>query len=109
MLKNWFDAKEAQEFGKNLAVKFSATYPMLDRQKESVSGNKVALRAKVQDKQQKVLGRLTSDVRQFGKTHSLNLYKKAKLGNAFKWGLLELGYDAEFVDQLAKEVILALK
>jgi hypothetical protein len=56
-----------------------------------------------------LLGKLTLDVSQFGQTHSLNIYKKAKLGNAFKWGLLEKGYDEKFVDELTKEVILALK
>ena len=109
MLKNWFDAKEAVEFGKNLAVKFSATYPVLDQKKESASGNKDGLRAKVLSTQEKVLGRLTADVTQFAGMHRLNLYKKAKLGNAFKWQLLELGYEAEFADQLTREVILALK
>jgi hypothetical protein len=49
------------------------------------------------------------DAKQFGQTHKLNIYKKAKLGNAFKWILLEKGYDAQFVDELTKEVILALK
>lgn len=109
MLKNWFDTTEVEEFGRSLAMKFSAAYPMIDQKKESVSGNKAGLRAKVLGKQEKVLGRLTVEVRQFGQEHSLNVYKKAKLGNAFKWGLLELGYEPEFVDLLTKEVILALK
>jgi hypothetical protein len=109
MLKNWFDAKEAQEFGKSLAEKFSVAYPAIDQKKESASGNKEGLRAKVQEKQKKVLGRLTLEVNQFAKSHRLNVYKKAKLGNAFKWVLIEKGYEAQFVDELTKEVILALK
>lgn len=99
MLLNWFDASKAQEFGKNLAENFSVTYPILDKKKEKAGMKKRA----------KLLGRLTMDVRKFGQTHSLNFYKKAKLGNAFKWVLLEKGYDPEFVDELTKEVILALK
>jgi hypothetical protein len=99
MLMNWLDASKAQDFGKQLAEKFSATYPILDKKKEKASLKKRA----------KLLGRLASDVNQFGRTNSLNFYKKAKLGNAFKWTLLEKGYDAEFVDELTKEVILALK
>lgn len=99
MLKKWFDASEVQEFGKNLAETFSAKYPIIDKKKEKASVEKRA----------KVLGKLTLDVKQFGQTHSLNVYKKAKLGNAFKWVLLEKGYDAKFVDDLTKEVILALK
>ena len=109
MLINWFDTAEVEKFGKSLAVKFSTAYPMIDQKKESASGNKAGLRAKVQGRQEKVLGKLTAEVRQFGQEHSLNFYKKAKLGNAFKWSLLELGYETGFVDMLTKEVILALK
>lgn len=109
MLKNMFDAKEAEEFGKNLAERFSAAYPMIDQKRESASGNKEGLRVKVEERQKKVLARLTADVSQFGKAQSLNFIKKAKLANAFKWNLLELGYEPEFVDLLTKEIILALK
>ena len=109
MLKNWFDASDAQEFGIKLAEMFSANYPIIDKKREDASGNRAGLRAKVLGKQEKVLGTLTLNVRQYGQTNSLNFYKKAKLGNAFKWALLEKDYDAEFVDQLTKEVILALK
>ena len=99
MLKKWFDSSEVQEFGKSLAETFAEKYPILDKKKEKSSLNKRA----------KLLGKLTSDVKQFEQSHSLNIYKKAKLGNAFKWVLLEKGYDAKFVDELTKEVILALK
>ena len=109
MFTNMFDATEAQEFGKSLAVKFSTAYPMIDQKKETASGNKKGLRSKVLDKQEKVLVRMTSEVRQFGKAHSLNFIKKAKLANAFKWNLLDMGYEKEFVELLTKEVILALK
>jgi hypothetical protein len=100
MLFSWFDAREAQEFGKSLAEMYSATYSIIDQKKEKAS---------TVNKRAKLLGKLTSDVRQFGQAHRLNVYKKAKLGNVFKWVLLEKGYDAEFVNTLTKEVILALK
>ena len=100
MLKNWFDSSEAEEFGKNLAEMYSATHSIIDRKKEKAS---------TVNKRAKLLGKLTSVVRQFGQTHKLNFFKKAKLGNSFKWALLDKGYDADFVDKLTKEVILALK
>ena len=100
MLKSWFDASEAQEFGKKLAEAYSAEDSILDKKKS---------KANTMNKRAKLLGKLTSSVRQFGQTHHLNIYKKAKVGNAFKWALLEKGYDAEFVDLLTKEVLLALK
>jgi hypothetical protein len=100
MLISWFDASEAQEFGKYIAEMYSVTHSIIAQKKEKAS---------TVDKRVKLLGKLTLDVRQFGQTHRLNIYKKAKLGNVFKWTLLDKGYDTVFVDALTKEVILALK
>lgn len=100
MLINWFDASEAEEFGKNLAEAYSANNLILEKKRKKIS---------TVNKRAKLLGKLTSLVNQFGQTHRLNVYKKAKLGNAFKWALLDKGFDAKFVDILTKEVILALK
>ena len=44
----------------------------------------------------------------YHKEHKLGVYKKAKLGNAFKWKLKELGYSAEFCERATKEVITRL-
>jgi len=96
MLMKLFDASEAQEFGKSLAETFSAKCPIIESKKDVV-------------KRAKLLSNMILDAKQFGQTHSLNVYKKAKLGNAFKWILLEKGYDAKFADELTKEIILALK
>ena len=100
MLKNWFNASEAEKFGKNLAEMYSANHSIIEKKKQKAS---------TVNKRAKLLGKLTSVVQQFGQMHSLNFYKKAKLGNAFKWALLDKGYEAGFVDKLTKEVILALK
>ena len=40
--------------------------------------------------------------------HKLNVYKKAKLGNVFKWKLKELGYSGEFSEHATKEIITRL-
>jgi hypothetical protein len=40
--------------------------------------------------------------------HKLNVYKKAKLGNVFKWKLKELGYSNEFAELATKEIITRL-
>jgi hypothetical protein len=93
---SWFDAREAQAFGANLAETFSAKCPVIENKKDLT-------------KRAKLLRQMVLDAKQFGQTHKLNIYKKAKLGNAFKWILLEKGYDAQFTDELTKEVILALK
>jgi hypothetical protein len=40
--------------------------------------------------------------------HKLSVYKKAKLGNVFKWKLKELGYSDEFSEQATKEIVTRL-
>jgi len=37
--------------------------------------------------------------------HKLGVYKKAKLGNVFRWKLKELGYSDTFVDNATREII----
>jgi hypothetical protein len=37
--------------------------------------------------------------------HKLGVYKKAKLGNVFRWKLKELGYSDAFVESATKAII----
>jgi hypothetical protein len=41
----------------------------------------------------------------FARTHKLNVYKKARLGNQFRWALREAGYPAEFVEAWSLELV----
>ncbi|MEO8153080.1 MAG: hypothetical protein ABI605_08430 [Rhizobacter sp.] len=92
----WFDAKEAQTFGKALAQFYVERVPF-----ESPFSTK-----KFATKTQEVLKKLDLQVQQFKSNHSLNIYKKAKLGNAFKWALRDAGYDTEYVDGLTEWLML---
>jgi len=44
----------------------------------------------------------------YHRDHKLNVYRKAKLGNVFKWKLKELGYSDAFSEQATKEIITRL-
>ncbi|MHB8493279.1 MAG: hypothetical protein ACYC9Z_05010 [Casimicrobiaceae bacterium] len=44
----------------------------------------------------------------YHKEHKLTVYKKAKLGNAFKWRLKEIGYSAAFCERATKELVTRL-
>ena len=57
-------------------------------------------------KRAQLLEKLFVQVRQFKQTHSLNIYKKAKIGTSFKYQLLELGFEPTLVDQLTHELML---
>ena len=95
---SWFDASEAQEFGKTLALFFIERIPLQTTLKKE----------KLYQKQQEVIAKVFTQIAKFKQDHSLNIYKKAKLGNAFKWELKNAGYNADFIDQLTHEIMIKL-
>ena len=46
--------------------------------------------------------------RQFNRENQLGMFKKAKLGNTFKWELKEMGYEAKFVEMATEGLIVYL-
>ena len=96
MILSWFDASAAQSFGVSLARFFMERVPLNDLNGKNKS---VA-------KRQEVLNKLTQQVTKFKLEHKLNVYKKAKLGNAFKWTLRDAGYDSAFADELTNWLML---
>lgn len=98
MALNWFDASEAEKFGQALAQLFIAKVP---RVIEPGKKNSIAEQFKVVDQAQ-------AQIEQFKKSNTLNIYKKAKLGSAFKYELMAAGYQPEFIDQMTKAVLLKL-
>ncbi len=99
MLLDWFDAKEAKGFGASLAT-FYATQLPLDVKK--LDDKKFATRT------QSAMRQVSSRVDVFKARVRLNGYKKAQLGNAFKWALRDAGYDKRYVDQLTEWLMTRL-
>ena len=93
---DWFDARDAQEFGITLAEFFMERVPLEQPNKK----------IKSLAKKQEVLDKMFSQIPAFKMKHRLNIYKKAKLGNSFKWKLLDADYDPELVDELTKLLML---
>ncbi len=92
----WLDARDAQEFGISLAEFYIERIPLETPNKKGKSI----------EKKQEVINKMVSQIKQFKVKHKLNIYKKSKLGNAFKWKLLDANYDPEFVDELTKLLML---
>ena len=44
----------------------------------------------------------------FARTHPLNVYKRARLGNQFRWALKEAGYPPEFVESWTYELAIQI-
>ena len=98
MALKWFDASEAEKFGQSLAQLFIAKIPVVIQpgQKTSIA------------EQLKVVDQAHMQIEQFKQKNKLNIYKKAKLGSAFKYELMAAGYQSELVDNLTKGVLLKL-
>jgi len=92
----WFDSTEARRFGQALAQSF------IERLPPSPGLGSKQFEARARDN----LARLTKQIAAFRNTTKLNLYQKAKLGNAFKWTLREAGYEAQYVDELTEWLML---
>jgi tetratricopeptide (TPR) repeat protein len=104
MLLKWLDAREATAAGIALADDFHLH-----------SASNVP-RARIKDggqrpqepELQKFLQRFLQRVDQAAQPLKLNVFKRAKLANSFKWRLLEKGVEHELVDELTQALVMRL-
>ena len=95
---NWFDTNEVDEFARALAQ------DLIGRLPPQVDATKKATPERLRNTREAIVSRTTA----FARTHSVNWYKKANLGNTFKWELRGAGYDQQFVDAMTYEVLVAI-
>jgi tetratricopeptide (TPR) repeat protein len=105
MLLNWLDARDATRVGAALADDFvmqKATgfraAPQDSRDASGVSPGQL----------QKLLNKFLQRVDREARVLELNLFKRAKLANSFKWRLLEKGVEAPIVNELTRALVLRL-
>lgn len=96
MFGNWFNCKEVDELVDSIVADLVKRFPPGD---VDLPVEKAAKRLKG------VHNEAFNRVENFARTRPLNLYKKAHLGNRFKWSLREAGYAGEFADALASEFL----
>lgn len=91
-------SKDIDEFAKSLAASVAKRYPpALDKAKDrKVSVNRIT----------KVLEDTFNKAVEFDRTNKLGIYKRARLGNTFKWELKELGYSDKFVEVATEGLIV---
>lgn len=92
---DWFDTREGDELARAIVAELvkrvpPTTLPAKDK--------KAALR--LRNTHDAIFARAGK----FARTHKLNVYKKARLANQFKWALKEAGYPAEFVESWTYEL-----
>ncbi len=100
MLK-WFDATGAEQFGVALAEKY--------HERRFILENKQRNSQRAEEKLRDLMAELLIEAVRFNAENKLNMYKKAQLGNKFKWKMLDLGYEKGEVDLLVKDLLLALR
>ena len=98
MILSWFDAAEAKKFGVILARFFT----------ERMSPVAQAGDMKFAVKTDKVLNQMADQIARFKQVHKLNTYKKAQLGNAFKWALKDAGVTPAYIDELTRWLMLQI-
>ena len=92
MVLSWFDATEAKKFGTSVAQFFLDRVPRVAQKADKEFARKVDY----------VLEKMALQIVQFKQEHKLNTYKKAQLGNAFKWALLDAGVAPDYADEMTK-------
>jgi hypothetical protein len=95
---SWFDAREAKLFGSHLAKFFISKIPLDLTISEKKLGSKTEF----------VLKKMAEQVASFKRREKLNVYKRAQLGNAFKWELKDSGYDDAYIEALTGWLVTKL-
>ena len=100
MALTWFDARDAAIIGIALADQFA---PRTETASDGARGKHAASRDRG-DGSQELFARADREVRPL----RLNLYKKAKFANSFKWRLLENGVDKKIADEMTQRLLVYL-
>lgn len=100
MLLSWLNAKEATRVGATLADEFLRRNPSGD------TGSRV--REASAAAQGKMLQAFLQHVDRYVASLQLNIFRRAKLANSFKWRLLENGIDRDIANELTQALVLRL-
>lgn len=99
---DWFNARQATEVGTALADDFvlhsGSAGPRRKGAKPGTHDNEL----------QKFLQRFLQRVDRDARPLQLNVFKRAKLANSFKWRLLEKGVEKDIVEELTQALVLRL-
>jgi hypothetical protein len=95
----FLDTSEIEEFATALANDLGRRFPPVsESRKDPAAANQLKI----------ILEGLGARARRFRAQHELGVYKKAKLGNTFRWKLKELGYSDSFCENATRQLVLQL-
>lgn len=98
MVFKLFSPSKIDEFAKSLAQDIAKRYPpaIANNPQQMVSQKRLT----------DILEETFAKAATFQKENSLGWYKKAKLGNEFRWELKEMGYDEKFIEMATEGLIV---
>jgi hypothetical protein len=99
MMLGLFNTKEIEEFATKLAEDLGRRFPPASEARTDPGA---------QNQLKVILEGLGARAIRFHKENKLGVYKKAKLGNVFKWKLKELGYSEAFAERATKDIVTRL-
>lgn len=90
------DTKEVEAFAASLADDLGRRFPPSSEQRTD---------AGARNQLGNILDSLATRAARFRDQKDLGLYKKAKLGNAFRWKLKDLGYSEAFIEAATHAIV----
>jgi len=98
----WFGSvsnKQVDEFAKSLARELAKQCPP---DPASADGRPNVTPKRLVSALEQICGKALG----FREQHKLGIYRKARLGNTFRWELAELGYGKEFVEDVTQRMVV---
>lgn len=92
-------SKQVDEFAKSLARELAGQCPP----EPGESGGRPNVTPK---RLVSVLEQICGKALGFREQHDLGVYKKARLGNTFRWELTDLGYSKEFAEEVTQRLVV---
>lgn len=94
-----FDTRKVDDFAKSLAQDLARRFPpSSEARTDKGAANQLAV----------VTEGLYARALRFHQENRLGLFRKAKLGNTFRWQLQELGYTEGFAENVTKGLVVRL-
>ena len=93
------NTRELEEFAIALATDLGRRFPPASEARTDPG---------VQHQVNVILQGLAARAVRYREQHGLGIYKKAKLGNVFRWKLKELGYSEAFILRATKQIVTRL-
>lgn len=95
----WFDTRDTVSFAKSIVQDISTVFP---------PGQPPRPTQKEKERVAKALEDALQRAADYGREKKLNLYKKAKYLNTLRWGLTELKYTNDFVEDVVKDILFRM-